>query len=209
MSKSSRRTKSAAAASAKTRKKAVTPRPRLNRRDWLEAALAVLIHEGIGAVSIERLATSLHVTRGSFYHHFKNRDDLKQALLDHWQAEATVRIREEILALKLEPKTTLLALSRAIRHRKASVYDVAFRNWAMHDEMALVVVRKTDDIRLGFIRDLFADAGYTGMDLENRARLFYYYELMDPMVFAKQSEELEDALVEVRHRLLTGPPAES
>jgi hypothetical protein len=114
-------------------------------------------------------------------------------------------IAEQVAALQLDPGTTLLALSRAIRHSKAAQYDVAFRNWALHDDQAMAMVRRTDEIRLGFIRAQFARAGYTGHDLENRARLFYYYELADPMVFADQSEKLEDALVEVRHRLLTAP----
>ena len=184
---------------------AAKPKPRLNRHDWLEAALAVLVNEGIQAVRIERLAASLGVTRGSFYHHFEGRAELQQSLLEDWQAGAADRIVEQVAALQLDPKTTLLALSRAIRNSEAARHDAAFRNWALHDDQAMAVVRKTDETRLGFVRDQFARAGYTGMDLENRARLFYYYELVDPMVFAKQSEELEDALVEVRHRLLTGP----
>jgi AcrR family transcriptional regulator len=188
---------------------AAKPKPRLNRRDWLEAALAVLVHDGIHAVTIERLASSLGVTRGSFYHHFQDRAELQQSLLEYWQSEATGRIAEQVGALQLDPRTTLLALSRAIRHSKAAQYDVAFRHWALHDELAMAVVRKTDDLRLGFIRDQFAKAGYAGKDLENRTRLFYYYELADPMVLAEQSEELEDALVEVRHRLLTAPPDDS
>jgi hypothetical protein len=71
------------------------------------------------------------------------------------------------------------------------------------------LVRSTDELRLGFIREQFVKAGYKGDDLENRSRPFYYYELADPMVFAEQSDEVEDELVEVRHRLLTGPLKES
>lgn len=192
-------------ASKKTTGATRKPRPRLNRAAWIEAALTVLTHEGIHSVSIERLASAFGVTRGSFYHHFQDRADLLRSLLEYWQNEATGRIMEQVGALQLDPRTTLLALSRAIRHNKAAQYDVAFRNWALHDDQAMAMVRRTDEIRLGFIREQFAKAGYTGRDLENRARLFYYYELADPMVFADQSEKLEDALVEIRHRLLTAP----
>lgn len=193
-------------ASPKNATETAKPRPRLNRRDWLETALRVLVHEGIHAVTIERLASTLGVTRGSFYHHFQDRSELQRALLEYWQVEATGRIMEQVAVLQLDPGTTLLALSRAIRHSKAAQYDVAFRNWALHDDHAMELVRKTDEMRLAFVREQFAKAGYKDQDLENRARLFYYYELADPMVFAEQSEDLENALVEVRHRLLTGPP---
>ena len=69
-------------------------------------------------------------------------------------------------------------------------------------------VSETDEIRLGFIREIFADAGFTGIELENRARLFYYYEMNDPMVFDRKSAGLEDRLVDLRHRLLTRPAQE-
>ena len=177
---------------------------RLSRAKWLETAMAVLVRDGIGSVTIERLARLLGVTRGSFYHHFDNRRDLQLALLDFWGEQATLRVRDEVRALGLDPVTTLLALSRTIHHRGAAADDVAFRNWAMHDADARRCVQETDEIRLGFIRELFAEAGFSGDDLENRARLFYYYEMADPMVFAKQPKELEDALIALRHRLLTG-----
>ena len=182
---------------------------RLSRAKWLETAMAVLVKDGVGSVTIERLARLLGVTRGSFYHHFDNRRDLQLALLDFWREQATLRIRDEVRALGLDPVTTLLALSRTIRHRGAAADDVAFRNWAMHDADARQCVQETDEIRLGFIRELFAEAGFSGDDLENRARLFYYYEMADPMVFAEQPKELEDALIALRHRLLTGTSAES
>ena len=123
------------------------PKPRLNRRDWLDTALRVLVYEGIHAVTIERLASSLGVTRGSFYHHFKDRSELQRALLEYWQTEATERIMEQVAVLQLDPGTTLLALSRAIRHSKAAQYDVAFRNWALHDNYAMELVRNTDEMR--------------------------------------------------------------
>ena len=56
----------------------------LSRKDWLDEALRALETEGIGGVRILRLATRLGVTRGSFYWHFENRDELLHALLEHW-----------------------------------------------------------------------------------------------------------------------------
>lgn len=176
---------------------------RLDRTEWLETAIDVLMDGGIRGITIDRMARILGVTRGSFYHHFADREDLLRAMLDFWESELTIRIRDEVQALRLDPRTTLLALSRAIRHRKAAEYDVAFRAWALHDPMARKVVRETDEIRLEYIRGLFQELGFTDMDAENRARLFLYYEVADPVVFAEQAPEVRDRLVEERHRFLT------
>ena len=75
---------------------------RLDKRDWLDAALAELAGGGINAVAIEKLAARLGVTRGSFYHHFHNREQLLREMLDYWAEHWTVDIRSEIAALGLE-----------------------------------------------------------------------------------------------------------
>ena len=49
---------------------------RLDRRAWVEAALAALAEGGAAAVKVERLAAKLKVTKGSFYWHFRDRDEL-------------------------------------------------------------------------------------------------------------------------------------
>jgi AcrR family transcriptional regulator len=61
----------------------------LSRGDWVAVALGILADEGIEAVRITRLAVDLGVTRGSFYWHFKDRDDLLAALIAAWEARNT------------------------------------------------------------------------------------------------------------------------
>ena len=50
--------------------------PQQTRDGWIEAALAVLVEEGIEAVQITQLSKRLGVTRGSFYWHFGSREEL-------------------------------------------------------------------------------------------------------------------------------------
>jgi len=47
-----------------------------------------LLRGGSEAVRIEPLARKLKVTKGSFYWHFRDLADLKQALVEEWEAEA-------------------------------------------------------------------------------------------------------------------------
>ncbi|MEA3275117.1 MAG: helix-turn-helix domain-containing protein [Pseudomonadota bacterium] len=183
---------------------------RLDRADWLEAAIQSLAEGGISEVSIEKLAAGLGVTRGSFYHHFRDRADLLREMLGYWTQKWTLDIREDIRALGLDPRNTLLALIRAVRHRRGAQYDVVFRAWALHDPTARDVVEQVDETRLAYIRTLFEDMGFGPLDVENRARLCLYYEMAEPTMFAAQATELEDRLIVERHRLLTTDnPADS
>lgn len=178
-------------------------KPRLNRQDWIDAAIVQLSESGIGGVSIEQLASRLGVTRGSFYHHFADREELLQAMLDYWAQRWTYEVRDQIAALGLDPRTTLLALMRAIRNQGASEHDAPFRAWALHDPLAQAVLEQVDEARLGFIRSLFEGLGFTGMELESRARLYFYYEAARPAMFVGLSPEQDEELLVERHRFLT------
>ena len=181
---------------------------RLTRNDWLDAALKTLERRGIGAVTVEGLAAILQVTRGSFYHHFRDRRHLLDEMLQYWAKRWTYDVPPKVRALGLDPKGELLALSRAIREGNAAGHDAAFRAWALHDRQARNIVGQVDEFRLSFIRSLFEAIGFEGGDAENRARLFLYYEMSEPGVFARQSKALGERLVIERHRLLTaGAPA--
>jgi AcrR family transcriptional regulator len=59
----------------------------LGREEWLRAARLALLKGGVEEVRVERLARNLHVTKGSFYWHFRDREELLEALLREWEEE--------------------------------------------------------------------------------------------------------------------------
>jgi len=59
----------------------------LSRNDWLRSARLALLTGGVEAVRVEKLARSLRVTKGSFYWHFKDREQLLDLLLREWEEE--------------------------------------------------------------------------------------------------------------------------
>jgi AcrR family transcriptional regulator len=59
----------------------------LSRNDWLKAARLGLLTGGVEAVRVEKLARNLRVTKGSFYWHFKDREELLDLLLREWEEE--------------------------------------------------------------------------------------------------------------------------
>jgi AcrR family transcriptional regulator len=169
----------------------------------LSQAWEAFVSRGIGAVSVKDLARQLDVTRGSFYHHFANRQDLLQELLRYWEEHWTLRVREDVRALDLDPSETLLALARIIRQRGASRYDVRVRAWALEDPAVREIVRQVDEERLEFIRSQFDALGFDQLEAESRARQFLYYETAEPSMLVARSPDLEEKLLLARHALLT------
>ena len=179
------------------------PKPRLSRTSWLEVALELLQNDGINAVTVDALAIELGITRGSFYHHFKNRNDLSKEMLEYWKKRWTVDIRNDIASLGLDGYQSLIALQNLIHHRKSADYDAAIRAWAIHDEQAREIVGEADRIRLDFIRSQFEKIGFKGLDLENRSRLFLYYAMSEPAFFDPPDEKSVQELDQIRLKFLT------
>ena len=70
------------------------------KSQWLGAGLDALRKGGVGAVRVERLATDVGVTKGSFYHHFRDRGALLDAMLEFWSREMTDAEFERLQTLK-------------------------------------------------------------------------------------------------------------
>lgn len=177
------------------------PKRRLGREEWISAALETMAARGINAVTVEGLATQLGITRGSFYHHFKNREDLLRSMLEFWLDRWTTEIRETARALQLDGRTSLTVLSKLIRKERAAHFDAVVRSWAHRDPLAAEYVEKADKIRIDYIRDQFKKLGFRGQDLEVRARLYYFYEAFEPIMMAAPkvgtADKLSDAMIEI------------
>lgn len=64
----------------------------LSKADWVEAALLALARDGLSGVAVEPLARTLGATKGSFYWHFADRDELLAAMLARWRDRHTEAI---------------------------------------------------------------------------------------------------------------------
>jgi AcrR family transcriptional regulator len=61
---------------------------RFKKEDWLELGARLLAEEGPSALTIDRLTAAARRTKGSFYHHFADRDAYLGALMQRWRIQA-------------------------------------------------------------------------------------------------------------------------
>lgn len=157
------------------RKKAA-PRSQLDRGNWIESAIDVLAREGIAGLRVEVLAKRCGVTKGSFYWHFKDRQDLLAAVLEHWR-EGRIRDIEKTTSFTpgMERSQLYYAIEvyGASRNRKGMSIELAVRDWARHDPQAAAVVEAVDLYRLDCTRKLFVAAGMSDAEAKSRSLLLY------------------------------------
>lgn len=53
----------------------------------LEAGLGMLLHHGYNDLGIQALLEATHTPKGSFYHHFKSKEDFALQVIDRYMAE--------------------------------------------------------------------------------------------------------------------------
>jgi AcrR family transcriptional regulator len=164
---------------ANTVRTATTETARLDVGVWTKAALALLATHGIDGVRVEVLATSLGVTKGSFYWHFKDRDALHAAMLTQWRRQATLELIERLDRGVATPEARLRRLLRlpVIGERSAFAADIelAVRLWGRRDERARAALKEVDELRLHYIAQLLENSGVSGREAQARAVIAYSY----------------------------------
>jgi len=152
---------------------------RLSRQEWLRRALEVLAEAGPAKLTIQDLSETLGVSRGSFYWHFKNREDFVLALLDFWHDEYTTKVPAAVEAQGGTGRDKFRSFLRLVREKNLVQYDMPIRSWAMQDPDIAERVHRTDEFRLDFLRGLLAEIGFSGSTQEIRARSCIAYLTMD------------------------------
>lgn len=146
---------------------------KLGKQDWIECGLKVLADGGVEAIKVEPLAKLLNVTKGSFYWHFKNREELLDAILQEWVRVETNGIIDRVEELGGDAKKKLLNLFEIASEDDGKVEN-AIRAWATKDSKVANILDRIDKKRLEYTRDLFLQIGFTPTEAIVRAQMAYY-----------------------------------
>lgn len=192
-------------------KSATAPRVQLTPNDWVRAATDLLVTKSIDAVRVDVLAKQLEVTRGSFYWHFKNRDDLLHQVLQDWSERTRIGPKLERQNPSVQGLVRdLLALPfRGRSARRTAMIEFAIRAWARRDPMAQEAVDTVDEHRMDYYIRHFQAIGFARKDAKTRAFMLYAYQLSEATLWHQGSKPDKDA----RRRffedtLLAGAPPE-
>ncbi|QWF76914.1 TetR/AcrR family transcriptional regulator [Amycolatopsis sp. CA-230715] len=140
-------------------------RGELTRDGIVRAALRLVTEEGLAKLTMRRLGTELGVEGMALYHHFRNKDELLQALAESvfedpppptgdWRADFRALSHAGRAALNRYPEVFPLLVSRpltgkpALRHREAQ-YAV-LHAMGLRDERLLDASRTWGSFLLGY-----------------------------------------------------------
>ncbi|UUX94385.1 TetR/AcrR family transcriptional regulator [Aquabacterium sp. J223] len=163
------------------------PRSPLTPDAWIAAATDQLVAHGIDSVRVDVLARTLGVTRGSFYWHFEDREDLLKAVLKAWRDAATELLIARFERRQSDPRKLLKELIslpfRGRAARRAAGIEIAIRAWARRDPMARQALDDVDSRRIAFCTQCFSALGFSMREARARAFLLYGYEVSESILW--------------------------
>ena len=130
---------------------------RLNKKDWINEGFEILEEFAQNKLRILYLCDRLSVTKGSFYHHFKNIDDYISELMKTWEEENTLDfIKEASKGNTPEEKMERLNL-QVIQATQA--VETSIRSWSFYHPVVKEHLLRVDKTRLVFFARHFRGNG--------------------------------------------------
>ena len=146
---------------------------RTPRQRWIEEALQALARGGPDAVRIELLAKSLGVTRGGFYWHFDDRGALLGEMLDTWERAATDEVIERVERKGGDARAKVRRAGALTFSDDLLPIDLAVRAWSRHDPAVAQRLRRVDNRRMDYLRELFGAFCTGEAEVEARSMLAF------------------------------------
>jgi AcrR family transcriptional regulator len=164
--------------------------------DWLRAAFARLSSEGIESVRVELLARDLGVSKGSFYWHFQDREELLGRMFDRWEKEEVDWLDETVITPKAAARW-----ARFVHHctePQLARLESAMRTWSRRDERIAARITAIEKKRTAHISSVLRAIGFAAPAAESWAEitLLVYLGWLDRITrdqeFQSQGRTLEE-----------------
>lgn len=165
----------------------------LTRDDWLDAAAGEIAAGGFGHLRVLTLAKKLGVTRGSFYWHFRDHEDLVVSFLDRWRDRRLHELqywkpKGENTAEELRQILELLLTDAARNVRRLQV-ELAVRDFARRDEYAARIVEQVDEARISQNCILFQHISKDPQRTRDLSLLLYVATIGSQVVLTGRSDD--------------------
>lgn len=148
--------------------------PRLSERDWARAALEAIARGGLAAVAIEPLARELGVTKGSFYAHYDNRDELVTAALWEWEHNHAHAGLAEYAAIADPAERLRELIAATVRSYTGVAPSVQLSLFAERDDQrARAMLGRVHRARLDLLTRTYRELGLPAGQARQRARIAY------------------------------------
>jgi AcrR family transcriptional regulator len=146
---------------------------RTPRTSWIDAGLRALSMGGPEAIRIDVLAQELGVTRGGFYGYFGSRDAFLEEMLDEWERRCIVATVERVEKEGGDARKKVWRAGMLTFSKDLVPVDLAVRDWARHEKSVAKRLRRVDNRRMEYLRELIGGFCTDQDEIEARSLLAF------------------------------------
>lgn len=193
-----------------SRKRKTCEKPQLTRDDWLDAAAGEIASGGFGHLRVLTLSKRLGVTRGSFYWHFRDHEDLVVSFLDRWRDRRLHELqywKPKGGDVETELRDILeLLLTDASRNIRRLQVELAVRDYARRNDYAAELVLQVDAARINQNCTLFEGISSEPERIKDLSLLLYVATIGSQVVLTgkKGDEAAIKRIEDLMGRVLLG-----
>ena len=143
----------------------------LSRDDWISGAWDMLGEAGLDGDRVEPLAKRLGVTKGSFYWHFRDRQELLDALLDRWFSIWDDQMLPDIEGTE-NPAARIWTLMESVIGRATRGQTVSLRLMSHKDPDIARRIDERDSQRLAFLMRRLEEIGFPKEEARVRGQIY-------------------------------------
>jgi AcrR family transcriptional regulator len=147
----------------------------------------------------------MQTTTGSFYWHFKTRDDLLAALLQDWEERTRTSFQSACENAQQTPQAQLEAVVSVWISANSfdPAYDAAIRDWARTSKLVERLVRRVDEQRIELLQKIFSSFGFDPARAFVRARFAYFSQVGYYALRISESSEKRKQILPLYYEVLT------
>jgi TetR/AcrR family transcriptional repressor of nem operon len=136
--------------------------PHQSKTRLLDATIKVVRTKGYNATRVEDVCAEAGVTKGSFFHHFKSKDDLARAAVERWQEASTSLFANAPYHQAADPLDRLLAY---LEYRKSILAGELPEFTCFVGTMVQEIYATNPELRAGCESSIFGHAKRLETDL--------------------------------------------
>jgi AcrR family transcriptional regulator len=142
------------------------------------------------------------VSKGGFYGHFSDRSALLAEMLDSWERMSTREVIERVEREGGDARVKLRKAGALTFSRTLLPIDLAVRDWARRDPAVAKRLRRVDNQRMEYLRELFGTFCSDEDDIEARSMLAFSLLIGNHFMAADHGTRSRAEVIDLAARLL-------
>jgi AcrR family transcriptional regulator len=158
----------------------------------------MLASSGVDHVKIELLAKKLDISKGSFYHYWRNRAEFLDALLTYWEERGTIQIIETLEAISSPHERLQRLFESSFSYDKS--LEAAIHHWANVDALVAQRIARTEQRRIAYIAQLLSEIGNPAAKASELAQV-YYFIYLGWIDWSQRNDDVESQQAKLQRQL--------